>query len=566
MGFFLRQFSGSNTLRKYKLLEEMLMKSNLGKSKADKLLRYILDSGYQLVTDQYEKAHIVDSKCSFIGKSVDSAKIRNLLSSMYWGKYHESIHPSAIDAVVETLKGIAVNEGEKLDFYDRIARVENTIYYDIGDDKNIIKIDASGWQITHDSPVIFRRYSSQQAQVLPEIKGDASALKNYFNLNGESQEILLQTYLPVCYISDIQRPLLLIHGPQGAGKSTLLQFIRSLVDPSTIPLLSPPRTTEELIRQANHNYCYFLDNLSYISQEMSDTLCRLVTGTSFAKRELYTDDEDIFYSFRRVVGFNGVAQFANQPDLLDRSLIISLERIKSESRQIEGDLLTHFELEKSKILGGIFDVLSKMMASIDSVTVSERLPRMADYYKYAIAAADSMGYGADKYKEAFRGNVQKQHDEALNASSVATLIVEFMNDQENWKGSGLELYQNLKSMAEERLLDRDFPKSHSWLWRKISESKTTLEASGVDASKDDSERPRVIILQRNSSFILASQQFKARVKPNAFNTLATSTSIDSNANTSEQEGLVPAIEDGHISMVTRLKAEALKASRQARAV
>ncbi|HXX96159.1 MAG TPA: hypothetical protein VEL11_03460 [Candidatus Bathyarchaeia archaeon] len=42
---------------------------------------------------------------------------------------------------------------------------------------------------------------------------------------------------------------------------------------------------------------------------------------------LYSDDEDKIYKFRRCVGFNGINLTATKSDLLDRGLIIKVERI-----------------------------------------------------------------------------------------------------------------------------------------------------------------------------------------------------------------------------------------------
>ena len=42
----------------------------------------------------------------------------------------------------------------------------------------------------------------------------------------------------------------------------------------------------------------------------------------FSKRQLYTDDDDIIYHFRRCIGFNGINLRATKADLLDRAIII----------------------------------------------------------------------------------------------------------------------------------------------------------------------------------------------------------------------------------------------------
>ena len=71
---------------------------------------------------------------------------------------------------------------------------------------------------------------------------------------------------------------------------------------------------------------------TFIPPWISDQLCRAVTGSGFTKRELYSDDNDIIYNFRRCLGFNGINLAATKADLLDRGIIMALERIPESKR------------------------------------------------------------------------------------------------------------------------------------------------------------------------------------------------------------------------------------------
>jgi hypothetical protein len=84
-------------------------------------------------------------------------------------------------------------------------------------------------------------------------------------------------------------------------------------------------------------------NVSNIGDWISDQLCRAVTGGGFSKRELYTDDDDIIYNFKRCIGFNGINLAATKLDLLDRGLIIKLERILEERMRKIKDVWNDFE-------------------------------------------------------------------------------------------------------------------------------------------------------------------------------------------------------------------------------
>ena len=69
---------------------------------------------------------------------------------------------------------------------------------------------------------------------------------------------------------------------------------------------------------------------------LSDALCRLASGGSFAVRQLYTDDEEMLFQARRPVILNGIEEIASRSDLVDRLLGAHLPPIPEERRRPEG--------------------------------------------------------------------------------------------------------------------------------------------------------------------------------------------------------------------------------------
>ena len=76
----------------------------------------------------------------------------------------------------------------------------------------------------------------------------------------------------------------------------------------------------------------YYDNVSVIQDWISDLLCRAVTGSSFSKRALYTNDDDIYYSFKRKLGINGIDLAAINADLSDRAITLKPDRIDKLDR------------------------------------------------------------------------------------------------------------------------------------------------------------------------------------------------------------------------------------------
>jgi hypothetical protein len=88
-------------------------------------------------------------------------------------------------------------------------------------------------------------------------------------------------------------PLLAISGEQGSAKTVLSKMLKALIDPSAAPVRALPREERELMIAANNGYLLAFDNLSGLPAWLSDALCRLASGGSFAVRPLYTDDDEV---------------------------------------------------------------------------------------------------------------------------------------------------------------------------------------------------------------------------------------------------------------------------------
>jgi len=473
--------------------------SHSNQTQAERLVSFVTSNGYDLFHDQLGDGYISEAERPLIAWRLRGSEASSLLMKIAWNTFGKALRPDSLKSAILVLDGIAKYNNPKKEIYTRIAKIGSTIYYDIGDDKHVIKIDESGWVLQNGAPVYFRRYAHQVVQTLPERGGDIRNIKQYVHIDGITNEILLTTYLTTCFISDIDRPLLLLYGPAGAGKSSTLEFVRSLIDPSRTPLLQPPKDINEMVQQANKNYAFFLDNVSSIKQDISDALCRFVTGNAFSKRALYTDDDDILYEFKRVTGFTSVAQIASNADLLDRSLIIQLELLDEEKRISKEKINSDFAIEKPYLFGSLLDSVSNSLRTVNQFRI-DKLPRMADYYRYAVASSEYLGYGTERFVEAYLSNTQVQKQETIETSSAIQAILIFMKDKEYWTDTPTGLYWRLKHIAEKFEILTGFPKGVTGLWRKIQETKATLLSIGINITKNRTSKSRSITIEKTSKF------------------------------------------------------------------
>src|SRR3972149_7409359 len=269
---------------------------------------------------------------------------------------------------------------------------------------------------------------------------------------------------------------------------------------------------------ASHHWFFFLDNITGLPEWLSDALCRVCTGEGFSKRELYTDDEDIIYNFMRCACLNGINLIPTKPDLLDRSLIFELDQIPREERKEEKVFWKDFYEARPNVLGSLFQLLSKAMRGYSSVKLKEK-PRMADFAHWGCAVARALGKSERDFMKAYLKNIKAQNEEAIEASPVARSVMAFMNEKDYWEGSPNELLEELNKVTEQLKLnvkDRRYPKDSRWLWRRIKEVRTNLQAVGIKASKDDSDhgKGRKITLEKISQPTTPEEDIYQQVRKN----------------------------------------------------
>lgn len=468
-------------------------------SQATRLIKLALESDAIFLRDQ-----LGDAYCAIMGDGqevlkVRSKKFRLWLRRLMWEAEEKAPSGQAIEDALGHLEGKAIFEGKEIPLAVRVAWEGNTLWYDLGG--KAVKVTADGWEVVLNPPILFKRFQANSPQVDPIRGGKAADFLEFVRVKNERDRLLLLGELVVSFLPDFPHAVLVLSGDQGAAKSTLQKLVKALVDPSPALTLSAPDSVREFVQQMSHHWVLFIDNLASLPQWLSDALCKAVTGDGFSKRELYSDDDDVLYAFRRVVGLNGINLVVERPDLLDRSVLIALERVPDAERREDRELWKAFDAGKPEILGGIFDTLVKAMEIHPTLTLPA-LPRMADFVRWGEAVTQAMGNPPMTFLEAFRGNVGTQNEVALEASPVAQALIAFMEDKASqWKGTPAELLDHLTHTAETLKLDtksKKWPKEPSWLWRRITEVRPNLIALGIQPDRKTDNKARIIVLSRIS--------------------------------------------------------------------
>jgi hypothetical protein len=248
--------------------------------------------------------------------------------------------------------------------------------------------------------------------------------------------------------------------------------LKKLTDPTKAGLLGTVDDSQTTAVAALNRWVLCYDNLTHLSLEQQNLLCRVSTGEGYTRRTLYTDLEETCLEFRRPQILTGIDLVPTRPDLLDRCLIVRLERISEENRLTERELEALTIDLLPGIYGALLDLLAVALRNLPT-TKPATLPRMADFYELCIAA------GIPSFVEAYATNIETGNQAAVEASPLAEGILSLLDAHNGyWQGTATELVQRLQALDP---TNRGFQKlSASSVGKKLSASlRSDLAAVGV---------------------------------------------------------------------------------------
>jgi hypothetical protein len=400
--------------------------------------------------------------------------------------------PPGAQAVADAIRalGAAARFGgyPQCETHIRVAGDDTTIYIDLANASwESVEITACGWQIVRDVPVQFRRARGMLSLPTPTPGGDLAELRNFLNLEGETNWKLALAWLIATVRPTGPYPILGVNGEQGAAKSTLARVFRYLIDPNKAMLRAEPTDPRDVAIASNNGWVLALDNLSMLPDWLSDCLSRLATGGGFATRELYSDADEVLFDAMRPIIITGIEPVIAQSDLLDRAVLLDLPVIPEVRRRQERTFWREFEAARPRLFGALLEVVSGALARVDTVQLA-RLPRMADFAHWIEAASTRLGWAPGVFLDEYDVNRQSVHELALESSLVAPVIREFMESRDFWLDTVGELLKELNALAGDKTQRlRAWPKTNKALSGTLRRLAPNFRALGLVFTFDTPE-------------------------------------------------------------------------------
>ncbi|MBP9710332.1 bifunctional DNA primase/polymerase [Patescibacteria group bacterium] len=434
--------------------------------------------------------------------SSTSPELGDLYRDLFFEVTGVPLTDNKVKEAMSQLSAHARRKGELIKPCLRVAKEGEAYYYDLANEAGeCVKIDAKGWQImaNTDIPLITNRLTAEQCR--PEMGGDINDIFRFINVKDEDDRLLLIAALTACFISDIPHPALIIHGPKGAAKTSAMALIKILVDPSEVTSVHLTKDLRDLAVNFNSSWLVPFDNVSSINQEVSDALSKVVTGDSFSVRKLYENTDLSVMTFQRCLVINGINNPVKTPDLLDRSVLIEIERIEDSVRKSDAELRKERLSLLPKILGALFDTMSKALAALPDVP-RDNLARLADFDLWGRSVSVALFGDAEPFMKAYAKNVSRQSKEAVEQSPLAVVLMrllrEIIQEGERLETTATKLFHLLRSTSStQKDWEDEFPKSANWLSQKLNIISSDLGHFGFHITRRrNTGGERLLIIER----------------------------------------------------------------------
>ncbi|PSV43255.1 ATP-binding protein [Photobacterium sp. GB-36] len=439
----------------------------------------------------YYKQHLGPiTQCTHI----NSQEMANIIRAKVRNKLDQRIRSKVIDEVKEELEAMAY-EAPAFNGYlsQRVGldSVSKSVLIDLGDEQGHLVVFRNGKvEIIEDGDefhhVHFLRSPQMQPMILPLLECDwregIKLLKPYVNAS-INELMMLIAY--ITYVLShpkavgVPYPILVIQAEKGSGKSfTSGNIIRGLTDPNSNSTLIFPRSNKDLAIHSNSSYVLMYDNMRSLNRNMSDLLCSVATGSSFATRKLYADSDLSSISLHSPLVLNGIHSFVKESDLADRCLRLSLAKMDEKNRRSERELKECRARDLPIIFGSLLQ-LSALLLQAEPNVKPVYSASIMDFSVWLAAFELVAELPNGSLQKAYKDNVKSLSASGVEHDSLTIAFEKFIamncKDKTVWEGEPSELLRMLQMLES----SYGMPKTAASLTVKLKSQEASFNAAGI---------------------------------------------------------------------------------------
>jgi hypothetical protein len=395
---------------------------------------------------------------------------------------------SAIDQAVRYFSARAGIYGTKRKAWMRTGCVPGKAYISLGDDKGrAIEITPNDVRVISGEGLPFVASQLMQQLCAPDTESSSSQtpideLRSFLNVESDDDFIVVVAWLVMALCGRGPYPILITKAEHGSGKTGFAERLGSLIDPCVPKAFLLPEKVRDLVVTAQNRFGLIIDNVSYISTEMSDALCVMAYGQGIGYRKLHTDSGMNVFADARPTLINSINDVAWRHDLSSRGLFVRLRPLPDADRRPDDELEVEWEAAKPRILGALCWAVSAGLRNLGKAS-GAGIGRFALLEKFMAAAEPGLGWAPGTFAAAYARNSAAAADNSFENDLVACAVHDMMVKQqlECWEGSPSKLLDKLDAVVSEKIRhSREWPKNPVSLGKSHDRCKKILRTKGIE--------------------------------------------------------------------------------------
>ena len=412
-------------------------KDNLSKIPQQVALMAIALDNYRLVRDMAGELFAVDRhRAPGIAIPLKGkGGLRQRLSADLLMLTSRTASNEALSMVMGASEGLA-SQAERTRTYLRTARLDDgRIALDLGrDDGLAVLCGPGGWELSTRSTVLFRRSAAIPALPVPVSGGIPDGVLSLVNLWGSDELALYIGCRLMSLMPEGTRPVELITGQPGAIKTGTTRVTVSWLGGH---MTAMPRDPRDWAAIASNATILGHDNVSRISEDRQDLICRAASGGEHSGRALYSDAELFAVKFQPVtVVINGVEVGIIRSDLIRRMVAHYL--IKPGWYLTDAEVTSRWATVHGAALGWLCGLLCQVLERMPLVP-QPRGDSLSDF-AWVLAALDSL-WGTHAL-ELWRNGQGRLYRDLAESDPVALAVMAAISGA--WEGSAKDLLERLE--------------------------------------------------------------------------------------------------------------------------
>jgi hypothetical protein len=325
--------------------------------------------------------------------------------------YPKRVH---LDEATDQIRSHALLEGKEYEPRVRLNHVDGALWLDLGRaDWQCVRVDADDWTILNKCEAKIPRGQGPKELPLPVKGGKIEELRQFVNVRDDEAFALYVGTIVGLFNTFGNYTNAIFCGPAGSGKTTAMRVMRSLVDPHHV-MERRFRNERDLYHGLGNSHMIAYENMSEITDNLSDAICALNTGTGYAERKYYYQNEEFQVRGYHPVLLNGIpTNLAEREDLIDRTVTFAFDYL-GEAVRSDDAFWRDFKTAWPKLLGCVLDgvvgaLRSRRKFGDDNDEARRGLlgdyrPRFVDHVVWAEAACRTLGFADGAFSEAYRKN------------------------------------------------------------------------------------------------------------------------------------------------------------------